>query len=382
MIKIKKISVYLLRLKLRFPFTTAFGTYDRLLHPFVVIETKNNLTGIGEIPTLTDPAYKPESDVYSVMTSLKKFILPSLIKYQKEHHGFKNIKMVKKSYSWIKGANFAKSGIESAFWNLLAQQKKQPLWKLWKGRQKEFIVGVSIGGKTEKDVIQKAEKAISQGYKRLKVKVWPGVEEKFVKLLRKRYPKIMLQVDANSSYSLKNWKLLKKLDQYNLLLIEQPLYDDDIVFHSEISKKLKTPICLDESIRSLIDVKKAIMLWEKNKIPKRLIINIKPPRVGGFDEAIRIIKYCSFKKIKTWIGGMLETGWGKAFNLNLNALKEVSLPGDHFSPTGSYFEKNIITRPLLSREGKYKLTNKISTGVKINKKVFKLLTKKVFIINF
>ena len=284
--------------------------------------------------------------------------------------------MVKKSYSWIKGANFAKSGVEAAFWDILAQKEKTSLWKLWSGKQQQFIVGVSIGGKTTDDVIKRAKNAVAAGYKRLKVKIWPGFDIKPIKQLRKYFPKIMLQVDANSAYSLNNWQVLKKLDGYNLLLIEQPLADDDIIDHSEISKFLKTPICLDESIHSLADVRRAILLWQKNKILNKLIINIKPPRVSGFDEAIKIAKLCSKNKIKCWCGGMLETSWGKSFNLNFNSLKEVNLPGDHFSPAGEYFEKSITKTKLFARNGIFKLKAKISGGLEIDWKTFSCLTKR------
>lgn len=382
MIKIKKISVYNISLKLLSPFTTSFGTYQDLLHPFVEIKTVDGYTGYGEIPVLTDPAYKPESDVYSVLTSLEKFILPSVKKYHQKNGRIGSVEELKSSYQWIKGANYAKSGVESAFWDIIAQKAKKPLWKLWGGTQKEFMVGVSIGGKTVNDVLKKANEAVSLGYKRIKVKVWPGFELKVVKALRIQFPTILLQIDANSSYTLKNWKLLRALDEYKLLLIEQPLYDDDILYHSEISKKLETPICLDESIHSFEDVKRAIMLWDKNKILRRLIVNIKPPRVSGYQESIEIAKYCHRKGVRVWVGGMIESGWGKAFNLCLNSLKEINLPGDHFSPSGSYFVKDVVAAPLVSQKGNFTIKNAVSSGVELDLKTLKKLGKKIFYISF
>ncbi len=379
---LKRAEVFLVLLNLVHPFTTSFGTYKQLPRPFVKITTNDGYVGFGEIPTLTDPAYKPESDYYSVLTSLEKFIMPAVKKHQDEYGRFLDVEDLRKSYAWIKGANFAKSGVEAAFWDIIAQKEHKPLWKLWRGSKRVFSVGVSIGGKTKEQVLEKAAHAVALGYKRLKVKVWPGFELTAVKSLREQYPHMLLQIDANSSYTMENWKLLKPLDQYGLLLIEQPLYDDDVIYHSEISRHIKTPICLDESVHSLDDAKRAVFLWEKNKILDRLIINIKPPRVSGFYEAINIARFCGKKGVKTWIGGMLDSAWGKAFNLNFNALKEISLPGDHFSPTGSYFEEDVTKTPLVSKNGGYSLTNAVSTGCEINRRTINKLGKKLFSVSF
>ncbi len=184
--------------------------------------------------------------------------------------------------------------------------------------------------------------------------------------MRQRFPDILLQVDANSAYTIDNWRRLQSLDDLDLLLIEQPLYDDDIALHSEISRELRTPICLDESIHSLRDTQAAAMLWERNQVLDRLIINIKPPRVSGFAEAIAIASFCREKGIRTWIGGMLDSAWGKAMNLQFNGLAEIDLPGDHFSPSGAYFVEDITVETLVAHDGQYTLTDAISAGVTID----------------
>lgn len=375
--KIESIELWTVPLTLRSPFTTSFGTYRHLDRPFVILRTTDGLTGIGEVPTLSDPAYKAECDPFSVMTSLKTFVLPAVLKRQNEIGSIGTVDDLRGSYAWIKGAGFAKSGVEAAFWDIEAQQKQQPLWRLWGGRARQFPVGVSIGGSTVDDVLARAEKAVGLGYQRLKVKIWPGFDAAPATALRARYPEILLQVDANSAYDLNSWTDLKALDDLGLLLIEQPLFDDDIVLHSEIATQLKTPVCLDESVHSLRDAQAAMHLWQKNGILDRLIINIKPPRVSGFAEAIEIADACNHQQVRVWIGGMLDSAWGKAMNLQFNGLDSIDLPGDHFSPGGPYFEQDLTREPLSAPNGIFTLGDGISAGVEFDWGVFEQLGTKV-----
>ncbi len=371
--KLARIAVHVVEPELRVPFTTSFGTYTRLSRPFVVLEADDGSRGVGEIPTLTDPGYKAEADTPSVLTSLKDFVVPSVVRAQNEKGAFADVEALRQSYAWIKGAAFAKSGIEAAYWDLLAQAAAQPLWQLWGGDRRTFPVGVSIGGKSVDQVVNLAQNAIDLGYGRLKVKIWPGFDLEVVRALRERFAEVLLQVDANSAYTLANWEALKALDDFNLLLIEQPLYDDDIVLHAEISGAIRTPICLDESIHSLRDCQVAVRLWQQSSSLDRLIINIKPPRVSGFAEAIAIARYCRAAGVRTWIGGMLDTAWGKAFNLNLNGLNEIDLPGDHFSPTGAYFVRDVVASPLTANAGGFTLSDGVSTGVTFDWESFQQL---------
>lgn len=378
MSKITSIAVHLLTLELRVPFTTSFGTQKTLIRPFVVIETEDGLRGLGEVPTLAGPAYKAEADTPSVVTSLKEFILPSIARYQAEQGSISTVEQLQASYAWIKGAVFAKSGVEAGLWDILAQRAAQPLWKLWGGTRRQIPVGVSIGGSSVEQVLSRADDATSRGYGRLKVKIWPGFDVQVARALRERYPDILLQVDANSGYDMTNWTVLRELDGLDLLLIEQPLYDDDIFLHSEIAREIQTPICLDESVHSLRDTQTAMTLWRRNGILDRLIINIKPPRVSGFAEAIKIAQTCHADGVRTWIGGMLDTAWGKAFNLNFNSLETISLPGDHFSPTGPYFEQDIVTEPLTTTDGIFSLGDGVSAGVTIDWSSFDQLGERVY----
>lgn len=360
---IETIEVYRVTLELRVPFTTSFGTSTAMTRPFVVVRTSDGLTGVGEIPTLNEPVYKPECDTAAAMTSLREYLLPGIARYQRNEGRIESISELLNSYAWVKGAVFAKSGIESALWDIEAQRAGAPLWKLWGGERTDFPVGVSIGGKTVDGVLGLAEHAASLGYGRFKVKIWPGFDLQVVRALRDRYPDIMLQVDANSAYDRSTAGALKALDNFDLLLIEQPLYDDDIVLHSELSREIETPICLDESIHSLRDTEAAIGLWRRNDNLHRLIVNIKPPRVSGFTEAMAIAHHCRAAGVKTWIGGMLDSAWGKAANLNFNALAAIDLPGDHFSPSGAYFVKDVASPELAAPAGTFKLGNGTSTGL-------------------
>jgi o-succinylbenzoate synthase len=362
-ISISRIIVHRVPLQLRTPFTTSFGTYETLDRPFVVIETSDGLRGAGEIPTLLDPAYKAEVDTPSVLTPLREFILPSVARFQREQGPIDSISSLRESYAWVKGAVFAKSGVEAAMWDIAAQRAGEPLWQSWGGKRRTFPVGVSIGGKTAAQVLDLADQAVMLGYGRLKVKIWPGFDDAVTRAVRQRFPDILLQVDANSAYTMANWRSLKALDDLDLLLIEQPLYDDDIVLHSEISRELRTPICLDESIHSLRDAQAAATLWERHDALDHLIINIKPPRVSGFAEAIDIARFCHEKGIRTWIGGMLDSAWGKAMNLNINGLPEIELPGDHFSPGGVYFVEDVTAEPLVAEAGQFALGDGVSAGV-------------------
>jgi o-succinylbenzoate synthase len=362
-ISISRIFVHRVPLQLRTPFTTSFGTYETLDRPFVVIETSDGLRGAGEIPTLLDPAYKAEVDTLSVHTSLREFILPSVARFQREQGPIDSISSLRESYAWVKGAVFAKSGVEAAMWDIAAQRAGEPLWQSWGGKRRTFPVGVSIGGKTAAQVLDLADQAVMLGYGRLKVKIWPGFDDAVTRAVRQRFPDILLQVDANSAYTMANWRSLQALDDLDLLLIEQPLFDDDIVLHSEISRELRTPICLDESIHSLRDAQAAATLWEQHDALDRLIINIKPPRVSGFAEAIDIARFCHEKGIRTWIGGMLDSAWGKAMNLNFNGLPEIELPGDHFSPGGVYFVEDVTAEPLVAEAGQFALGDGVSAGV-------------------
>jgi o-succinylbenzoate synthase len=379
-VKLRRADVHLLELTLRTPFTTSFGTATTLRRPFVVLEDADGRRGVGEAPTLPDPAYKPEVDTPAVLTSLREFLLPALAAAHAAD-GFRGVDDLRRATDRIKGAVFAKSAVEAAWWDLRAQAAGEPLWRLWSGAARTFPVGVSIGGKGLGQVLDLAERAADLGYRRLKVKIWPGFDEEPVRALRERFPAILLQVDANSAYDMTNWQRLKALDDFDLLLIEQPLFDDDVYLHSRIAPEIATPICLDESIHSLRDAETAIALWG-DLAAERLIVNIKPPRVSGYAEAAAIARRCREAGVRTWVGGMLDSGWGKAMNLQFNGLPEIDLPGDHFSPGGAYFAEDVTVEPLRARGGMFALGDGVSAGVAIDWERFDRLGERLFGVAF
>jgi len=236
----------------------------------------------------------------------------------------------------VRGHNMAKGALEAAVWDAEAKQKGIPLWKLLGGSRTEIAAGVSIGIKDSLDTLAATvKKELDAGYQRIKIKIKPGKDLEQVKRLRQDFPKIKLMVDANSAYTLDNWDLLKQLDGFYLMMMEQPLGWDDLYSHAELQKKLNTPICLDECIHDLEHARAAIALGACK------IINIKLGRVGGHTMVRRIHDLCEKSGIPVWCGGMLESGIGRAHNIALSTLPNFTLPGD-VSASKRYWVEDII----------------------------------------
>jgi O-succinylbenzoate synthase len=237
------------------------------------------------------------------------------------------------------------------------------------GTRDKIDVGVSIGiQKSESELIKKVNGYLNEGYKRIKIKISPGYDIQFVKAIRKEFPDILLQVDANSAYQLEHIKLFKEMDDYNLLLIEQPLGYEDIYDHSKLQKELKTPICLDESIHSLDDTRAAI------ELDSCRVINIKPGRVGGFAESKLIHDYCASKNIHVWCGGMLESGIGRAANVALASLPNFTLPGD-ISASKRYYKEDIVEPEfIVNKDGTMDVPTKPGIGVEVNLEMLEKVT--------
>ena len=230
----------------------------------------------------------------------------------------------------------AKAAIETAFWDAEAKQKNLPLAKLLGGTRDQIPCGVSIGIQpTITGLVAKVEEALAAGYQRIKIKIKPGLDVEPVRVLRERFPSIRLMVDANSAYRLEDVALLKALDAYYLIMIEQPLGWDDIYSHAKLQRQLETPICLDECIHDVEHARAAIETGACR------IINIKLGRVGGHASARRIHDLCQANAIPVWCGGMLESGIGRAHNIAMSSLANFSLPGD-VSASRRYWAEDII----------------------------------------
>lgn len=366
--KIESIELRHIKMKLVSPFKTSMGT-DFFVEHIIIKVQSDGISGWGECVAEGNPFYSYET-VFTSWYILKEFIIPTVVGREVSSIG----KTIRR-WNHIRGHRMAKAGLESALWDLFAKRKNVSLSKLMGGIRKKIDVGVSIGiQKSEKDLLKKVDGYIRKGYKRIKIKIEPGYDINPVKSLRKHFPNILLQVDANSAYSLKDFNRIKKLDDYNLLLIEQPLGYEDIYQHSKLQRELKTPICLDESIHSLDDTIAALELGACR------VINIKPGRVGGFSEAIKIHNYCMKNKIPVWCGGMLETGIGRAGNVALASLKNFTLPGD-ISASKRYFQQDIVEPEFtVDIDGTMKVPQGSGIGVQVNKKLLEkfTVTKKLF----
>jgi o-succinylbenzoate synthase len=269
----------------------------------------------------------------------------------------------------VRAHRMAKAAIENALWDLEARQKQQPLWKLLGGTRREIPCGVSIGIQDSvEQLLQKIETEVAAGYRRIKVKVKPGWDVEIFERIRARWPDILLSCDANSAYTLDQLEHLRKFDQFNLLMIEQPLWNDDIYYHSRLQRELQTRICLDESIRTARDAAAAL------DMDACRIINIKVGRVGGFTEAKKIHDVAQAHNIPVWCGGMLETGIGRAHNIALSTLPNFSLPGD-VSASKRYWKEDIIEPEVeVSAQGTIAVRDEPGTGYQVRTDLIEKLT--------
>lgn len=271
--------------------------------------------------------------------------------------------------SQVRGHRMAKAALENAVWDAEAKQKKQPLWKLLGGTRREIPCGVSIGIQDSiEQLLDKIETELAAGYRRIKVKVKPGWDLNVLERIRSRWPDILLSCDANSAYRIGEIEHLRKFDQFNLLMIEQPLWNDDIYFHARLQKQLRTNICLDESIRNARDAEAALELGACG------IINIKVGRVGGFTEAKSIHDVCQSHNVPVWCGGMLESGIGRAHNIALSTLENFRLPGD-VSASKRYWKEDIIEPEVeVSGSGMISISDAPGTGYRVREDLIEKLT--------
>lgn len=347
---IEEFTVRRLKMCMKEPFTTSFGTLQD--KQFLLIEVKDELrnSGWGESVAFEAPWYTEET-VETNLHIIRDFLIPLLIGKELSHPD-----QVGEVFTPIRGNNMAKAAVEGAVWDLYAKRNNLSLAEALGGNRQSIDVGISIGLQQNVDqLISKVQSYLNEGYKRIKVKIKPGEDIELIRSLRTAFPDVPLMADANSAYTLADIDLLKQLDEFRLLMIEQPLGHDDIVDHSVLQKELKTPICLDESIHSLADARKAIALGSTK------IINVKIGRVGGLSEAKRIHDYCMGLDVPVWCGGMLEAGIGRAHNIALTSLPNFILPGDT-AGSSRYWEKDIITPEVTVLDGQIKVPSTKGIG--------------------
>jgi O-succinylbenzoate synthase len=352
--RIERIELRHIKMELVSPFTTSMGTEYDEEHIIVRVDGEG-ITGWGECVAEGTPFYSYET-VTTAWYILQDFLIPSIL-----GKNILNVGEATHAYSKVRGHMMAKAGLEAALWDLFAKSQNISLSKILGGTREKIDVGVSIGIQSSSvELINKVEGYLNEGYKRIKIKISPGNDIQFIEALRKEFPDILLQVDANSAYSLEQIDHLKQMDYFNLLLIEQPLGHDDIYDHSKLQRALKTPICLDESIHSLNDTRAAI------ELDSCRVINIKPGRVGGFAESKLIHDYCESKNIPVWCGGMLESGIGRAGNVALASLPNFTLPGD-ISASKRYYKQDIIEPEfIVNSDGTMNVPFKAGIGVDVN----------------
>jgi O-succinylbenzoate synthase len=328
-VQIEKIEIRLIRLPLIEPFQTSFGSIDSRLIFLVSIEA-DGLKGWGEVVAAEEPLYSYET-VGTAFHVIRDFLGPALISQP-----LQSASAVAHRFVQFRGHNMAKAGLELAFMDLLAQITQQSLSTLLGGERARVPVGVSLGIQPQlPQLLDRVEHYLALGYRRIKLKIKPGWDVGIVSEVRRHHPKIQLSVDANSAYTLADKDHLKKLDQFNLLMIEQPLENDDLLDHAHLQRELKTPLCLDESITGWRQAEKALQLGSCR------IINIKVGRVGGYSQALPIHDLCFARHVPVWCGGMLESGIGRAHNIALASLCGFTLPGD-ISASSRYFPRDVI----------------------------------------
>ena len=323
---LSSVELYHIKIPLVSPFTTSFGTQTVKEAILLKLTTTKGHSSWSEIPVTIEPGYCYET-IKTAWHILVDFIIPTIKKANVQNNYLNSPETWIQNYSQllsqIRGHNFAKSGIEFCLWNLWALEEQKHLTKLLGGTKNYIPTGISIGLQSSpQKLVEVVRKNLELGYKRIKIKIEPGQDIELVKILRKEVGDFPLMVDANSAYKLADIDTLQELDRYDLMMIEQPLSYDDIIDHATLQNSIQTPICLDESIHSVEDARKAITLNACK------IINIKPARVGGLSESLKIAKYSDEHNIPVWCGGMLETGVGRIINIALQANPAFNLPGD------------------------------------------------------
>jgi len=353
-----------IELPLKSPFETSFGVTTRRRILIVRVFDKSGASGYGECVAGEGPFYNHETvDTAWLITA--NYVGPLL-----RRAGVETATGVNHALAPIRGNQMAKAGVEAAIWDLEAKLAGRPLWQHLGGVRDEINCGVSIGlqESTEK-LIEKVAHEVESGYQRIKIKIKPGKDVQLVEAIRARFPDITLSVDANSAYSLNgDLSLVQQLDQYNLLMIEQPLAPGDLVDHAKLQRKIKTPICLDESICSRSDARHA------DELGSCRIINIKLGRVGGHTEVQLIQTYAVEHDLPVWCGGMLEAGIGRAHNIALSTLPGFTLPGD-VSASARYWEEDIIEPAVtVSPQGTIKVPTTPGIGYEVNESRIEALT--------
>lgn len=351
-----------LRLRERFEISSG-GRQDRRIL-LVKLETDDHVAW-GECVAGEDPGYSYET-TDTAWSVLVDFLVPAILESEAD-----DARNLLAPAAWVRGHRMAKAGLEMATWDLEARRRGVPLFKLLGGLGGEVAVGVSVGIQpSDEALVEKVGGYVDEGYARIKIKIKPGRDTETLASVRSAFPSLPMMADANSAYSLADADRLRALDELDLMMIEQPLAHDDLLDHSRLQRQLETPICLDESIRSVRDAELALDLGAGR------VINIKPGRVGGFAQAKAIHDLCRERGIPVWCGGMLESGVGRAHNLALASLPGFTLPGD-ISASRRYWERDVVEPEFVMRGGKMGVPDGVGIGVEVREDELAELTTRV-----
>jgi len=362
--KIDRIELALLNLPYVHFFETSLGREED--REFIIVKVfAEGICGYGEVVADKRPLYSYET-TSTAWHVLSDYLVPLI--FNKSISNPQDIYEEAKTY---RGHPMAKAGLELALWDLKAKRENLPLWKLYKGIREEIPSGVSVGiQESTFELLQRIQGFLQEGYQRVKIKIKPDWDIKVLCEVRQQFPRLKLQADGNGAYSLEDKETLKRLDEFDLLMLEQPFPPYDLWDHSQLQKELKTPLCLDESILSAETARKAY------EMASCQIINIKVGRIGGIVEAVKIHDFCEGKSIPVWCGGMLESGIGRAHNLHLATLPNFKFPND-LSASKRYYAEDLIEPPVeITKKGTIRVPGAPGIGVSVQEERIKKATLK------
>lgn len=329
--KITKVVLRKMKMTLKTPFEVSFGVVRDKHFMLVEVHTKDHV-GYGDCSAFDIPWYNEET-IVTAWHIIKDFLVPAIFSQPE----IERPEALEGLFDYIRRNKMAKAALDCAVWDLYAKEQNIPLSKALGGTRSEVETGISLGVQSSPEaLVRTVERYRQEGYRRVKVKIKPGKDMAYLEAVRKEFGDIMLMADANSAYTLDDINLFKEMDALDLLMIEQPLAHDDIVDHAKLQSVLKTRICLDESIHSAEDARKAIELGSTRTI------NIKVARVGGLTEARKIQTLCQAHDIPVWCGGMLDHGIARAHNIAVASLPNYRFPGD-LPASDRYWHQDLIS---------------------------------------
>jgi len=334
MIRIDRITLREIRLRLREPFRISSGVVDERRILLLELRDVTGITEWSECVAGEQPNYSPET-IDTAWLAIREWLAPRILG---KGVGSPPEGVFEILDRHVSGHNMAKAAIEMGCWGIAARLRQTSLARMIGGEREQVATGISIGIQRDPDaLVQRAQRAHADGYRKIKLKIQPGADVELVRAVRAALPKdTALMADANSAYTLGDTPHLAQLDEFGLIMIEQPLHRDDLVRHAALQRQLRTPICLDESITDVTRCEDMIALGSGK------IVNIKAGRVGGIGVSRRIHDLCAANGIPVWCGGMLESGVGRAYNVALASLPNFTLPGD-LSPSARYWEQDVVT---------------------------------------